>query len=91
MMPCSVSGGSQGSPGLLVVTRTDLDSGPHPPPARRHQTDREFFRLSNRLQDNRKVREKEIAFNGGEITILLCFSILPLIASLIIHSTKTTT
>ena len=53
-MPCSVSG----SPGLLVVTRTDLDSGPHPPPARRHQTDREFFRLSNR--DNRKVqRERE--------------------------------
>ena len=59
-MPCSVTGGGQaGSPGLLVVTRTDLDTSPRPPGARRwspgQQTDREFFRLSNRLQDNRKV------------------------------------
>ena len=60
-MPCSVSGGGQtGSPGLLVVTRTDLDTSPRCHQGSRRwspgqQTDREFFRLSNRLQDNRKV------------------------------------
>ena len=59
-MPCSVSGGGQaGSPGLLVVTRSELDTSPRPPGTRRwspgQQTDREFFRLSNRCQDNRKV------------------------------------
>ena len=62
-MPCSVSGGGQaGSPGLLVVTRSELDTSPRPPGTRRwspgQQTDREFFRLSNRLQDNRKVETK---------------------------------
>ena len=61
IMPCSVTGGGQtGSPGLLVVTRTDLDTSPRCHQGSRRwspgqQTDREFFRLSNRLQDNRKV------------------------------------
>ena len=98
-MPCSVSGGGQtGSPGLLVVTRTDLDTSPRCHQGSRRwspgqQTDREFFRLSNRLQDNRKVGREwyYVGFIWGAITLILYFSILPLIASLIIHSTKTTT
>ena len=62
-MPYSVSGGGQGgSPGLLVVTRTDLDSSHQHQPRKwssGQQTDREFFRLTNSIQDNRKVKEND--------------------------------